>query len=348
MSYTGQAAIVMRMKGFSNAKSIHSTLYELVDVPIDSDILAAKFGATGVKHEFRLKSFLDPAIRLFFIDEAYMVPDYMVKDIMSFGIKTIVAGDSHQLPPVGGNPGFLTGYGVHYLTQLMRQAESDPIVYLSQRAINGEPIHSGTYGNNVMVINDTDFIPQMVGFSDCILCGTNKTREIMNSYVRYLAGFQGNLPHYGERIICRKNNWERCLDGIALANGLAGTVINNPDPSSFRPDGTFLVNFLPDLTNRVFTDVPINYKYFSSSFDEKNEMKSSFEAKWLTGELFDFAYCLTTHLAQGAEYNNVLYIEEFMRQQIQNQLNYTAITRAKHNLIYIKKTNKYFSLPKNN
>ena len=45
------------------------------------------------------------------------------------------------------------------------------------------------------------------------------------------------------------------------------------------------------------------------------------------------------------EYNKTMYIEEFMRQQIQNQLNYTAITRAKKYLIYIKKTNKYFQLP---
>lgn len=345
MSYTGQAAIVMRTKGFPSAKSIHSTLYELVEVPADSDALAARFGATGKKHEFRLKKFLDPAIRLFFIDEGYMVPDFMVKDIMSFGIKVIVAGDSHQLPPVGGNPGFLTGYGVHHLTQLMRQAESNPIVYLSQRAIHGEPIHNGMYGNNVLVINDTDFIPQMVGFSNCILCGTNKTREMMNSYVRHLAGFEGSLPHYGERVICRKNNWEKTLDGISLANGLTGTVVNNPDPSSFKPDGTFMINFLPDLTGRVFYDVPINYKYFNATFDEKAEMKSSFDAKWMMGELFDYAYCLTTYLAQGAEFNNVMYIEEFMRQQIQNQLNYTAITRAIRFLIYIKKTSKIFKLP---
>ena len=95
----------------------------------------------------------------------------------------------------------------------------------------------------------------------------------------------------------------------------------------------------------MFENVPVNYKYFIAPYEEKNKLKSSYEMKWMTGELFDFAYSLTVHLAQGAEYNNVLYIEEFMRQQIQNQLNYTAITRAKNSLIYIKKTNKYFQLP---
>lgn len=346
MSYTGQAAIVMRTKGFKTARSIHSTLYEIVEVDdAGSDELAARFGARGKKKEFRLRKYIDPAIKLFFIDEAYMVPDWMVKDILSFGIKTIVAGDAHQLPPVGGNPAFLTGYGVHHLTQLMRQSEYDPIVYLAHRAMNGEPIHNGMYGNNVMVINDVDFIPQMIGFADCILSGTNKTREDMNCYVRELAGFQGNIPHYGERIICRKNNWDITVNGIALANGLSGTVINNPDPSSF--DGkTFKVNFKPDLINNVFFDIPVNYKYFISPYQEKNGMRSSFEAKWLVGELFDYAYALTTYLAQGAEYNNCLYIEEFLRYEIQNQLNYTSITRAKQGLIYIKKTNKYFQLSK--
>ena len=36
MSFTGQASIVMRTRGFSNARSIHSTLYELVEVDDDS------------------------------------------------------------------------------------------------------------------------------------------------------------------------------------------------------------------------------------------------------------------------------------------------------------------------
>ena len=344
MAYTGQASIVMRTRGFSTARSIHSTLYEVVEVPTLNDELAAKFGGVSKRKDFVLRRNIDPRIRLFFIDEAYMVPANMVRDILSFGIKVIVAGDAHQLPPVGGDPGFLTGYGVHHLTQLMRQNANSPIVYIANRAMNGEPIHCGMYGNDVLVCNDDEFIPQMIGFVDCVLCGTNKTRELMNHYIRKLAGFDGLIPRFSERVICRKNNWNLMAGDISLANGLTGTILNNPDPSGF--DGrVFHINFKPDLATETFYNVPVNFKYFTGTIDDKNYMKNDINNKWDIGEYFDFAYALTTHLAQGSEYLSCMFIEEYLHPQIMNQLIYTGITRAKSKLIYIRKKNKMFSFP---
>ena len=341
MAYTGQASIVMRTRGFKTARSIHSTLYEVVEIEDKDENLVKKFGMGIKKKDFRLRSVIDP-VELFFIDEAYMVPDWMVSDILSFGIKVIVAGDANQLPPVGANPAFLTGYGVHYLTQLMRQAEGDPIVYLANRVLDNQPIHCGRYGNNVLVINDDDFIPEMVGWADCICCGTNKTREAMNNYVRTLAGLSGNIPHFGERVICRKNNWEEEKDGIALANGLAGVIVKEPNPQSFNGK-TFIIDFKPDLADIIFDDIKVSYDYFIATFEEKNQYRSyKTDNRWIQGEYFDFSYALTTHLCQGSEYNNVVYFEEFLKQQIQQQLNYTAITRAREGLIYIKKSIKYY------
>lgn len=343
MAYTGQASIVMRTRGFKTARSIHSTLYEVVEVPTNNDDLAVRFGAKSKRKDFRLRKFINPGIRLLFIDEGYMVPNFMVKDILSFGIKVIVAGDAHQLPPVGDGPGFLTGEGVHHLTQLMRQSESNPIVYIANRAMNGEPIHCGMYGNDVLVCTDDDYIPQMIGLVDCVLCGTNKTREMMNAHIRQLAGFAGTIPCFGERLICRKNNWNITAGDISLANGLTGTVLNNPDAMGF--DGkVFHINFKPDLSNLEFDNIPVNYKYFTSTLEQKNFMKGSFENKWDIGEYFDFAYALTTHLAQGGEYNSCMFIEEYLHPQIMNQLIYTGITRARYKLIYIKKKCKTFQV----
>lgn len=342
MAYTGQASIVMRTRGFSTARSIHSSLYEVVEIPDETVNLI--YGIPYKRKTFRLRESIDPNIDLFFIDEAYMVPEYMKKDILSFGKKVLVAGDSHQLPPVGDKPGFLTGYGVHRLTELMRQAQDSAIVYIANRAMKGLPIHSGNYGNQVLVINDTDFIPQMIGYADCIACGTNKTRDTLNNYIRDIAGFKTRTPVIGERIICRNNNWNMIQDGIALTNGLSGTVVSYPDASSY--DGkVFRVNFKPDLADTVFYNVPINYEYFTASFEEKQNLKEYTNRKFMVGEFFEYSYALSTHLCQGAEYPRGIYVEEFLRPQIQNQLNYTGVTRFKQSLIYIKKTSKYIYIP---
>lgn len=342
MAYTGQASIVMRSRGFSTAKSIHSSLYEVVD--IQDSVVNTMYGLNMNKKIFKVRDYIDPNIDLFFIDEGYMVPKSMKKDILKFGKKVLVAGDSHQLPPVGDNPGFLTGYGIHRLTELMRQAQDSAIVYIANRAMNGLPIHTGNYGNQVLVINDDEFIPQMIGYADTIICGTNRTRDTMNNYVRQLAGFNTPTPILGERIICRNNNWNIVQDGIALTNGLAGTVVSYPDASSYNGK-SFKLNFKPDLINSVFYDIPINYEYFVSNFDERQNMKDFSKRRYIDGELFEYAYAITTHLSQGGEFNRGIYIEEFMRPQIQNQLNYTGVTRFKQNMIYVKKKNKYIYIP---
>ena len=341
MAYTGQASIVMRTRGFKNARSIHSSLYEMVEIEDDTAVNLA-FGIRKKKFDFRLRTMIDPNIRLFFIDEAWMVPKWMVKDILSFGIKVICCGDSQQLPPIGDDPGFLTGYGVYRLTELMRQSKSNPIVYLANRAIKGLPIHNGTYGN-VLVIDEDDFHPNYIPYADTIICGTNKTRDTMNNYVRQLAGFYSLTPNIGERIICRQNNWDIVSeDGIALCNGLSGIVASQLEVDRFNGQ-TFTIHFKPDLVDSVFFNIHVNYEYFTAPYDERQRLKEKI-SKYSQGEIFEFAYAISCWLAQGSEYNNGIYIEEFMRPQIQKQLNYTGITRFKNSLIYIKKKNKYFTI----
>jgi exodeoxyribonuclease-5 len=198
-----------------------------------------------------------------------------------------------------------------------------------------------------MVISDEDFIPEMVGFADCICCGTNKTRETLNSWIRYMAGFRSEFPSIGERVICRNNDWDIVQDGIALANGLAGYVVNNMDITKY--DGKkFFIDFKPDLTNTVFYNIPVDVRYFKGDINVKNEMRNFNTKTYDNGNFFDYSYALTTHLAQGGEFDNGIYIEEFIRPQINNQLNYTGITRFKKKLIYVKKASKNIYIPEVN
>ena len=346
MAYTGQASTVMRTRGFSNARTIHSSLYELVEMP-DSDTNNNINKAYGIvpqkKLTFRLREKINPSIKLFFIDEATMVPNSMMRDILSFRVKVIACGDIQQLPPVHGDPGFLKNPSkIHYLTEIMRQSENDPIVYLANRAIKGLPIHAGTYGN-VLVIRDMDLIPEHFDYAECIICGMNRTRDDINAYMRKKMGYYGSpLPQYGERIICRKNNWDLNIDGISLCNGLCGTVMSPLDPTRVY-GAKYKVDFKPDLVDGAFCDLMIDNEYISSDYLQRQSIKERRE-KW-RGELFEYAYAISCWLAQGSEYNNGIYIEEFMRPQIQNNLNYTGITRFKNSMIYVKKTNKFVNIP---
>ena len=343
MAFTGQAAIVMRLKGFTKAKSIHSSLYKLIIVPkVDENgniMMDSKLNIPITTKKFIMKDVSDisPLVKLFVIDEGYMVDANMRKTIESFGRKVLVAGDDGQLPPIGGDPGYLTGYGVHRLTDLMRQAEGSPIIYIAHRARQGLPIHCGIYGNNVLVIDDVDLRPQMIAMSQSIVCGTNYTRDMMNKFVReQLRGIHSDLPAHGERMICRDNNWDIERDNISLANGLIGTVVNMPSVYGFDDKHkTFVIDFVPDLWPVKFENIKVNYEYYKAPYEERKVLKLN---KWSKGEKFEFAYATTAYLTQGAEFHTGMYIEEFLRPNVQNQLNYTGITRFKNNLIYVKKS----------
>lgn len=351
MAYTGSAACVMRTKGFTNARSIHSWLYELVKMQkvVYDDQNKKSFTKYDTQfnkpqYEYRFvpkqPGTLNPEIKLFIIDEAWMVPDSMKKDILKHGIKVIAAGDSGQLPPVMGEPAFLLGDDVMHLTQIMRQAESNPIVYLANRAREGLPIHCGLYGNRVLVIPDTDLTTDMVLDVGNIICGTNKTRDYFNTKVRQLLNLNPEMPQFGERVICRNNNWQITRDNIALANGLSGVICSPISIDSFS-NKNLRLDFLPDLLNTPFESLTVNYDYMMSDYESRQKIKDSkFEIH--NGELFEFAYAITTHLSQGSEYPCGIFYEEFLRSNIQRQLCYTGITRFREYMIYVKKTIKKY------
>jgi len=345
MAYTGQAAIIMRLKGFPHSRSIHSSLYEVAkqEKPFKSSpfiTMNTTFNTPEFEYKFRPIPVggLNPNIKLMIIDEGWMVPDTMRNEITKHGIKILVAGDSGQLPPIGGGPAFLTGNNIHHLTELMRQAKENPIIYIAKRAREGKPIHNGLYGNRVLVINDYELTDRMITDVGNIICGTNKSRDFFNQRTREILNINSPVPMYGERIICRNNNWGREQDNIALANGLAGVVSSPYSINSFNGK-TFTIDFLPDLLNSPFRQVDVDYEYLVSSYDLRNQIKNR---PYSNGEKFEFAYALTTHLSQGAEFPCGIYFEEFLRSNIQNQLNYTGVTRFKEYLIYCRKTKKFY------
>lgn len=344
MAYTGQATMVMRTKGLTTARTCHSTLFypdeEVIFGEDGKPVIDTQFNIPKKRIVFKPYDFSGSLIKLFIIDEAWMVPKRFRKFIEDTGIKVIAAGDSGQLPPIKDEPAYLVDGPIYHLTELMRQSETSPLVYIAHRAREGKPIELGRYGNDVVVLSKDEFNMNLLRKSEMTLCPTNRTRDYINSFYRdQILHLESKIPVVGERVICRKNNWKKIVNDIPLVNGLIGTVTLPPGPEPLRKDGSFTMDFLPDLFPAPFNKLRVNYKYFISNNETKNLLKNT---PFLKGELFEFAYASTVHLAQGSEYSQGIYFEERSIPSIMNNLNYTAITRFKHRLIYVKDNQKRY------
>ena len=335
MSYIGAAAIVMRLKGMSNAKTIHSWLFE-PKIVYDYSNMDTYLNKPKAKLIFAPKPLGNK--KLICIDEAGSVPFWLKEKLECRGVKIIVCGDLNQLPPVADTPAYLYSGKIHQLTQIMRQSKYSAIIYLADMLLAGKNIEPGMYGN-VFVIYDYQLTDSMILNSEVIICGKNATRDKFNRYIRKnLFHIEGKLPSHGERMVCRKNNWQVDAEGINLANGLIGTVISYPSVYGF--DGkTFDIDFKPDLFDGVFKDLKCDFKYFNADSKDRAMIKNS---PYSEGEKFELAYAITTHIAQGSQYRNGIYYEEYLNRNINRNLNYTGITRFSNWCIYVIPTPKYY------
>ena len=345
MSYTGSATINMRTKGMYNAGTIFSWLYVFKEIPVRNEkgeqIFDPVFNKPKFKMMFTPKTHLEN-IDLIIIDEAGMVPKEMRTVIESMNIPVIAVGDLDQLPPVAGKAGYLTDESrVHKLTEIMRQANDNTIIKFSQMLIKGNRLPHGKF-KNVTVIYDDELNDDMISKSDIIICGKNSTRDQINNHVRHdMFGFTNSIPNLGERLVCRKNNWQIESGGINLTNGLVGNCVSMISPASFNHENnTFKMSFKPDIVDTCFSNIDVDFRYMIA---DKKGRDALLETHFSEGNKFEFGYAITTHMSQGSEFNNGIYFEEYLNKNINNNLNYVGITRFKNHCIYVvKKPKKYW------
>jgi exodeoxyribonuclease-5 len=202
--------------------------------------------------------------------------------------------------------------------------------------IKGQDIPLGSY-KNVDVIYDDQLTDEMIANSRVVLVGKNDTRDQFINHIRGdMLHFHSDFPQHGERIVCRKNNWNIAAGGINLTNGLLGSVISYPDMSVYdRKSQTFKLDFKPDLlnSNEYFQDIDVDYRYLNGNKAVRDAIMST---RFTKGNKFEYGYAITTHMAQGAEFDNGIYVEEYLNKNINRNLNYVGITRFRFHCIYVK------------
>ena len=325
-AFTGKAALVLTNKanGRYTATTIHRLCYEL-----DGE-------AGGPTFKLRPKETVTKKYKLIVVDEASMVDGGIEEDLKSFGVKILAIGDRGQLEPASnGKPGTLLSNPIAELTEIHRQAQENPIIYLSMLARQGKRIEPGKYGDTVIVLRKKDLTAnQKVALykrADQIICGYNKTRQAINSQVRKSLGFNPNSPQVGDKLICAKNNWTIDHKGYNLINGMTGYVrsIEPVKEDSDIKRAAYNVNFQPDFMeeNEGFEGLLLLHDDFTNT---KVQLERD---EYNLYERFDYGYAITCHKSQGSSWGNVVLFNEVLNAETHNRWLYTAITRAEERLI---------------
>lgn len=270
---------------------------------------------------------------LIIIDEASMIDQEIWQDLLSYQIPIIAVGDHGQLPPIHGYFNLMKKPTLR-LESIHRQELNNPIIDVSILARTTGHIPVAKYGKKVKKLLKSDpetaeqveNYLQMADEETLIVCGYNNTRLRLNQYLRTLKGFELEEPQAGDRVICLRNNHQK-----QIYNGMLGTLerIRRIDKNFFE----IIVDF--DEPNHLYEGLVVakqfnNSKTISYSSQDRQLLKKA--------DLFDFAYALTVHKAQGSQAKRVIVFEERFKQMTDEDWRrwlYTAVTRAEEELIII-------------
>jgi exodeoxyribonuclease-5 len=321
-AFTGKAAQVLRSKGATNARTIHSLIYRPRGEEAVSDEATGK---TSMSPTFSLNR-QSPVARakLIIIDECSMVDEQLGRDLMTFGTPILVLGDPGQLPPISGG-GFFTEHEPDFLlTEIHRQARDNPIIRLALDVREGREFMRGDYGA-AKVIGKDEVSQDLVLKADQVLVGTNRTRRRYNTRLRELKGFTAAYPQAGDKLVCLRNDPAK-----GLLNGSLWKVMTS-SRETVKPGINLLVSPEEDDPDRGVAKI----KLLKAAFDDPDadipwQQKKRFDD-------FDFGYALTVHKAQGSQWSDVvLFDESFAFKETRQRWLYTAVTRAADTLTVVR------------
>jgi len=345
---TGKAASVLKKKlyGAIDVRTIHKVLYnprdrskaKLIDLqvqmrknPADKRIEIAYNRELKKQGDvtFSLKDIHEVTPnRIVIIDESSMVTGTISTDIINTGAKILFVGDPGQLPPVGDEGYFNKSNKDFILQQIHRQALGSPITALASAVRLNElapPKSDKIRCVGRGVLQDEDYLN-----AGQILCGKNITRRKMNKFIRKKLGKSSVMPTEGEKIICLKNKYQ---GGVShFINGVDAITLSDARWDEMLQ--CFICVIMYDGK-----EVPVAFYdyHFKLHYDSEIEPTDWREREGQAE--FDYGYAITVHKSQGSEWDNIIICDDGFKandHSFRRKWLYTAITRAKDSLIWIK------------
>lgn len=338
VAFTGKAATVLQQKGCHNAITAHKLLYKAKPMPNGT-------------YKFYPKDVLDEPYKVIVVDEISMLPLPMWELLLKHKIYILATGDPGQLPPIDKDADNHVLDNPHiFLDEVMRQAQDSEIIRLSMWVREGKSLSTFPCQNQqVQIIDKSQLVTGMYEWADQILCATNATRNAINQQVREMRGYEKE-PQIGDKVISLRNHWDvlSSSGAWALTNGSIGilkeySTINKTFPKYItKKTVPYMFSEIELDDQDAFYGIPIDYTALTTgtpALDGKetylvNKSNTCPDAPYE----FAYAYAITTHKAQGSEWDKILVVEErfpFDQEEHRRWL-YTAITRAKEKLVIVR------------
>jgi hypothetical protein len=291
----------------------------------------------------------EPALvdTLLIVDEASYCDKQLLNLIfrLTRGCKVLFVGDPAQLTQVGSNgaPVFDAGFPGAHLSQVVRQAEGNPIVDLSTKFRN--TVNTGQFfqftpdGHHIQYLDrdafrasiDSEFDRPDWKFSDSkILAWTNKCVIGFNHYVRNQV--KGD-PHFqvGDYAVCNNfvTNGRKSIktDQLVEITHISEPTSSHGVPGLFIEVDHSMVVFMPS------TLAEKNNAIRRAKAEDRYDLVRIMEEEWAD---LRAAYAQTINKSQGSTYDKVFIdLDDVARcnsgEQIARML-YVGVSRARHNV----------------
>lgn len=309
----------------------------------------------GVKHECHVMQELKAQRRvhlgghrdIVIIDESSMLSKQHVMDVREFGVPVLLVGDRGQLPPVEAAMNPWTMDPDWELTTIHRQGADSGVLKAAHEVRRLGEMRQVAYGRDAVRLKRSDprtraLLERFEPSADAALITyTNKLRAEINQQ------YHGSGPvSPGDRVVAlvtrpyAADRVDLTDDGtgfrlrseaVQVYNGMTGTV-------RWAKERGIMTEMVVELDrHRLATkdDPVIVYAGAcpTAQFGAPGTLPFNSPLRPRGSNLWDYAFALTAHKAQGSEFPRVIVIDQ--RPQNYGQWMYTAITRAKEAVVVI-------------
>lgn len=339
----------------TNARTVHKAYYTKFErhcdeCPLTESLKLICHGVSGTNPcgcilDFEAKMAQDPAIQLVICDESSMIGREVYEDLMYSckpHVKVLFVGDHGQLEAVEDNVKMEKIYGkfdlMRYpdfiLEQIQRQAADSPIIQLAHKVRKGFTIPFEDFGQGVRKVNlkdELDFDSEDKNLiAITYFAHVDKTNphhrgrlgvNELNRIWRQNLGIESRKPIVGDRIVSREY-----MRRVGVSKGTLATIAE--------------IEYVNPEMHRIVAELDDGREY--EGFISAQQFYNN-RAIWGLShmEKWDYGYALTCHTAQGSEFDSVVVFEpsagfqRWLGKVSYSRWLYTAITRAKRNLLLV-------------